>query len=81
MADIEDQIRKLIEAGDIGVNWDGPREMWHQNGRLPAKYDKSAIQFPTSDPTRTTIRKQTMRRYPAVRTDPRYADQYKDQDT
>jgi hypothetical protein len=81
MADIENEIRKLIDSGDIGVNWDGPRQTRLWNGKLPAQYDKDAMQYPTNDPTNVTSKKQTLRRYPGVRTDPRYAERYKDQDT
>lgn len=80
MADIENQIRKLIESGDIGISWDGPRQMWRQNGRLPAEYSKDAIQFPSSGKG-SAVRKQNLRNYPQMRTHPDYADKYKDQDT
>lgn len=80
MADIENQIRKLIESGDIGITWDGPRKMWRQNGKLPAQYSPDAIQFPKTDKG-SAVRKQNMRNYPDMRTHPDYKDYYKDQDT
>jgi len=80
MADIENQIRKLIESGDIGITWDGPRQMWRQNGKLPAGYSPDAIQFPKTYKG-SAVRKQNMRNYPDLRTHPDYKDHYKDQDT
>jgi hypothetical protein len=80
MADIEDKIRKLIESGDIGISWDGPRQMWRQNGKLPAEYSRHAVQFPKTDKG-SAVRKQNIKNYPDLRTHPDYADRYKDQDT
>jgi len=84
MADVEDQIRKLIESGDIGIAWDGPRKMWRQNGKLPAEYSKDAMQLPQRIPQRdgrVTTGDELRKGWPELRYHKDFADKFKDKDT
>jgi hypothetical protein len=84
MADVEDQIRRLIDSGDVGIAWDGPRKMWSYNGKLPEGYSKDAMQAPQYNPQkrgRVTTGDEFRKGWPELRYHKDYADKFKDQDT